>query len=125
MIPACSFVCYDCGPSKVDQDYSADQCEKDQKKDNCTGEDNTCFKFHKENTDGIVQELRGCMSKSKCDKAKEVCSDDEKMKEDKIKKCQAACCVSTGDTPCNSATTASSSVMIMMIIAALCSLKLF
>ena len=125
MIPAYSFECYLCGPMRVDQDYSADQCEKDQKKENCTGEDNTCFKFHKETTDGLVQETRGCMEKSECDKAKEICSENEKMKEGKLKECQAACCVSTGDTPCNSASTFSSSVIIMMMVAALCSLKLF
>ena len=55
MIPAYSFMCYECGPIRVDQDYSADQCEKDQKKVNCTGDDNTCYKFHKETADGIVQ----------------------------------------------------------------------
>jgi len=110
---------------KVDQEYTADQCEKDQRKDNCTGDDNTCFKFHKETTDGIVQERRGCRSKSDCDKMKEACSDKDKMKEGKIKECQAACCVSTGDTPCNSASIASSSLVFMMMIAALGSLKLF
>ena len=126
MIPAYSFKCYFCGPIRVDQDYSADQCEKDQRIENCTGEDYTCFKFHKETTDGIVQETRACVEKSFCDGTKKGCSDDEKMKEAKINKCQAACCVSTGDTPCNSATTVeSSSVVIMMMVAALCILKLF
>lgn len=125
MIPAYSFKCYLCGPIRVDQDYSADQCEKDQKMENCTGEDKTCFKFHKETTDGIVQEIRGCVEKSFCDAFKESCSDDEKLKKAKIKECQAACCDSTGDTPCNSACTFSSGVMMMMMVAALCSLKLF
>jgi len=118
-------MCYQCDPSGEDQDYSADQCEKDQKKDNCAGGNNTCYKFHIELTDGIVQEMRGCTSKSKCNDAKETCSDKEKMKENKIKECQVACCVSTGDTPCNSASIASSSVMFMMMVAALGSLKLF
>ena len=125
MIPAYSFKCYLCGPIRVDQDYPADQCEKDQRIENCTGEDYTCMKLHKETTDGIEQETRACIEKSFCEGMKKACSDDEKVKEAKIKSCQAACCVSTGDTPCNSATTASSSVMIMMMVAALCSLKLF
>lgn len=125
MIPAYSFMCYKCGPIKEDQEYSADQCEKDQIKVNCTGDDNTCFKFHDESTDGIVQEARGCMEKSYCEEAKEICSDKDKMKKAKVKECQAACCVSTGDTPCNGASIASNSVMTMMMVAALGSLKLF
>jgi len=108
-----------------DEDYTEDQCEKDQKKENCTVDDSTCFKYHLENTDGIVQERRGCTTKSSCDEAKETCSDKDKKEEARIKECQVACCVSTVDTPCNSASIASSSLMFMMIVAALGSLKLF
>ena len=129
MIPAYSFVCYVCGPSEDDQDYSVDQCEKDLRREDCGFSEyyHTCFRYHIENTNGTVQELRGCEGKMFCNKMKEICSDEEQMKEMKIKKCQAACCVDAGDTPCNmptSATTASSSEMIMMMLAALCSFKL-
>ena len=125
MIPAYSFLCYACGPSSEDPNYPVDQCEKDQRRVNCTGEDVTCFKQHLEFNSGIVQEIRKCVKKSQCNDIKKSCSDDETIKKSNLKDCQVACCISTGDTPCNSATTASSSVMIMMMVSALCSLKLF
>lgn len=126
MIPAHSFMCYQCSPTKEGEDYSTDQCEKDQKKVNCTGDDKTCFKIHGETTKGIVTESRGCIDKSFCEALKKTCSDDDLKKKDKIKECEAACCISTGDTPCNSASTASTSVMMMMmVVAVLFSLKLF
>ena len=126
MIPAYSFLCYACYPSSEDQNYPVDQCEKDQRRVNCTGEDVTCFQQHLEYNSGIVQEIRTCVEKSVCNNLKKSCSDDETIKKNNaVKDCQVACCISTGDTPCNSATTASSSVMIMMMVSALCSLKLF
>lgn len=121
---AYSFMCYECGPTKEGEDYSTDQCEKDQKKVNCSGDGYTCYKLHGENTDGIVTETRGCWQKSFCEVMKKTCSDDDEKKKEKIKECEVACCVSTGDTPCNSASTAATSMMIIMV-AALCSLKLF
>ena len=125
MIPAYSFLCYACYPSSEDQNYPVDQCEKDQRRVNCTGEDVTCFQQHLEYNSGIVQEIRTCVEKSVCNNLKKSCSDDETIKKSNVKDCQVVCCISTGDTPCNSATTASSSVMIMMMVSALCSLKLF
>lgn len=115
MIPAYSFVCYVCGPTRNDQDYSTAQCEKDQKREDCTLSEyfNTCFKYHIEYTHGIVQELRGCVGKPFCNRMKEICSDDELMKEANITNCKAACCVGSGDTPCNNVINASSSLMIM------------
>lgn len=112
---AYSFVCYVCGPTRNDQDYSTAQCEKDQKREDCTLSEyfNTCFKYHIEYTHGIVQELRGCVGKPFCNRMKEICSDDELMKEANITNCKAACCVGSGDTPCNNVINASSSLMIM------------
>ena len=115
MIPAHSFVCYVCGPTRDDQDYSATQCEKDQKREDCNLSEyyNTCFRYHIETTDGVVQELRGCVAKVFCNRMKEICSDEEQMKEANITNCQAACCVGSGDAPCNIAINASSSLRIM------------
>ena len=123
MIPAYSLLCYACGPSS-EENYPVDQCEKDQIRINCTS-DMTCYKRHLEFNSGIVLEERACLEKSRCNEIKESCSDDETIKKSNVKDCQVVCCISTGDTPCNSATTASSSVMIMMMVSALCSLKLF
>jgi len=110
---------------RYDEDYTEDQCEKNQTKEKCTGDDNTCFKIHLETTKGIVREVRGCTTKSDCDESEEICSDKDKREEVQVKKCEIACCVSIGDTPCNSASIASSSEMFMMMVAALGSLKLF
>lgn len=119
-------MCYQCSPKNEKEDYTTDQCEKDQKKVNCTGDDYTCFKLHGENTDGVVDESRGCLPKSDCEEMKKVCADDDKKKKLKIKECEAACCVSDGDTPCNRGFTVSSNMkMMIMVIAVLCSLKLF
>ena len=133
IIPAYSFACYVCGPAREDQAYSADQCEKDQKRKECFGFSeyyNTCFRYHIETTDGIVQELRGCVGKIFCNNMKKICSDDEKMKEANITNCQAACCVGPGDTPCNSVIKASSSLIIMgsnqpFLLVAVCLLFFF
>lgn len=122
---ACSFMCYQCGPKKDGEEYTTEQCEKDQKKVNCTGDDNTCIKFHGKRTNSTVFEKRECIiNKSDCELIKKDCADDDKKKVAEMKECEVACCVSDGDTPCNSGFTVSAK-MIMMMCAVLCSLKMF
>ncbi|KAL9968362.1 hypothetical protein ACROYT_G026723 [Oculina patagonica] len=122
---AYSFKCYTCDGADQDADYSTDQCEKDQKTMDCQG-NYTCFKFHGTTTDDKERESRGCSTKEFCEGFMKTCKEgtDEQKKAAKIKECEAACCVSDGDTPCNSGFTVSVD-MIMIIFAVLCSLKLF
>ncbi|KAL9968365.1 hypothetical protein ACROYT_G026727 [Oculina patagonica] len=124
---AFSFKCYQCPTTAIPDGkaYSTDQCEKDQKTMDCPA-NNTCFKSHGTTTDDIEREARGCMLKQECEVLKNLCEKgtDEQKKALKIKECVAACCVSDGDTPCNSGFTVSINMM-MIMFAVLCSLKLF
>ena len=116
-----------CGPKKEGESYTTDQCEKDQKKVGCPS-NSTCVKMHGKTDDDKEVETRGCFMKSFCDNMKKVCGDDTLKKEWKIKECAVACCVSDGDTPCNSGFTVPDNIVMtvmMLMFAVLSSLKLF
>ena len=103
-----------------------DQCEKDQTKVDCPSANYTCFKFHGTTTDDKEKESRGCSPKDFCETFAKICKEgtEEQKKAQKIKECEAACCVSDGDKPCNGGFTVSIN-LIMIMFAFLCSLKLF
>lgn len=66
---------------------------------------------------------RGCKVKTDCEALKERCKDDAKNKEENIKECKVACCVSDSDTPCNNAITFAADIMIV-VISVVCGLRL-
>ena len=123
LFKAYSFKCYKCAPENKGDPYSSDQCEKDQTKVDCPS-NYTCVKMHGMRDDDKEVENRGCFTKSMCDLMKKACKDDAIKKASKIKKCAVACCVSDGDTPCNSGFTGSDNIVmtVMMVFAVL---KLF
>lgn len=49
----------------------------------------------------MMKEIRGCTSKAKCQQMKELCADETARKLHGITDCSVSCCVSDGDTPCN------------------------
>ena len=119
---AYSFKCYQCdGKGK---EYTTKQCEKDQTKIECHT-NFTCYKLHGTTLDGIESEARGCWTKDFCEGYVKLCKEetDEQKRKRTIKDCEAACCVSDGDTPCNGGFTVSIN-MIMIMFAVLCSLKI-
>lgn len=85
----------------------------------------TCYRITGTKTEGDDGDSRGCNTKQTCEIFKTVCKDgtDEQKKQFDIKECEASCCVSDGDTPCNSGFTVPID-MIMIMLAVLCSLKL-
>ena len=76
--------------------------------------------------DGAEREARGCSPKEFCENFEKICKEgtDEQKKAMNVKECEAACCVSDGDTPCNSGFTVSIN-MVMVMLAVLCSLNIF
>ena len=72
------------------------------------------------------REARGCITKDMCENYEKICKEgtDDEKKGMGIKECEAACCVSDGDTNCNSGFTVSIN-MVMVMLAVLCSLKIF
>ncbi|KAL9968366.1 hypothetical protein ACROYT_G026728 [Oculina patagonica] len=120
---AYSFKCYKCEGSG--DEYTKEQCEKSQTKIDCPAS-STCFKMHGTTTADKEKEARGCMLKQECENWKTICKDGTaaQKKGMGLKECEAACCVSDGDTPCNSGFTVSVNMM-MIMFAVLCSLKLF
>ncbi|XP_078376713.1 uncharacterized protein LOC144660038 isoform X2 [Oculina patagonica] len=141
---AYSFKCYQCENDDHGVNYTLAQCEKDLTKVNCSANGNfTCFRFHYTTHRDDIKEARGCMEKHFCEEFVNDCKRGNETCE------VAACCVSDGDTPCNSdliasttssftASTTSSftvspsnrgftvSISLMMIMfAVLCTLKIF
>ena len=128
---AYSFLCYQCIRKEAGEgEYSKEECEKDQKIVNCTNpdptdsEDYTCVSFNSESEDGKEYVMKACYLKRVCEEKKKECEDKKKLKELKVKECSVTCCVSEGDTPCNSGFTMSTNV-IMTTLSVLCSMKLF
>lgn len=124
-------MCYQCVRYEPGEgEYTTEQCEKDQKIVNCTSrdptdrEDYTCVSTHSVGEDGKEHVFRACYLKSVCENKKKECEDKNKMKELKLKECTITCCVSDGDTPCNSGFIMSANVITMTFLV-LCSLKLF
>ena len=126
LFPANSFQCYKCGPKNVDESYTTDQCEKDQKKVDCNSTAGMlCMKGHSTKDDGIEFETRSCTYKVACENGKKMCGNAEEREKQKIKECQVACCETD---LCNGAFITSGNMammMTMMMIAAMCSLVLF
>ena len=123
--------CFECGDDTKGKDYTTDQCEKEQTVVECPGAEYpaeifTCFKFHGTTKDDKEKEFRGCTTKLSCERNKKFCEEptEEQKEEGNVKECEAACCVSDGDIPCNRSFTVSIN-MISIMCAVLCSLKLF
>ena len=133
---ACSFKCYECENDDNGVNYNTSQCEIDQGKVDC-GANSTCSRFHYISTrkGNVVKESRGCNNKYRCEEFRKFCKEGtvQQKEERGIKNCDVAvCCVSDGDTPCNSGFTAPISSgftvsidMVMIMLAVLCSLKIF
>ena len=112
-----SFLCYKC---EERDNYTKEQCEKNQKNIECSANiEATCFKQHIVKNDGTELEYRGCELKSSCKARKKNCEDEAKRKE-----CEAACCITVGDTPCNSGVSVPANMIMVMMITAACSLRL-
>jgi len=115
-----SFQCYKCS-GKVDEGYTNDECQKEDKKENCT---EACLKVWGENTDGKEIVMKACVPKAACGSEgeyKKLCEDEAKLKEAGLKNCDALCCE---EDLCNSAFTFSTNILVMMF-AALCGVMLF
>ena len=117
-----SFLCYKC---EERENYTKEQCEKNQKTLECPAHLKvTCFKQHVVKNDGTELEFRGCELKSACETRKKNCEDEAKMKEMGRKECGAACCITDGDTPCNSGVTVPVNMIMVMVVTAACTLRL-
>ena len=128
--------CYQCENDDIGVNYNTSQCEKDQGKVDCTKANSTCFRYHYTTTRDDEKEGRGCVEKKWCEDFRKLCKEGtiEEKKKEGIKKCEeAVCCESDGDTPCNSGFIAPTSsgftvsidMMMMIMLAVLCSLKIF
>ena len=113
VVSAYSFKCYTC------IDESSDNCNKNQTSVTCTGNDKTCIKADGELESGKTLEMRGCLDTKDCDESKKKCEDGTATfgdAGDKFKECRVVCCVPSDDeTPCNSAFTVTSNMVIMML----------
>ena len=112
-----------CTPT--DESYSVEQCEKDQKKVNCSDipgvVSDFCLKTSVEDEDGRKSQQKACVSKAECEQTKANCDNAGKTEESKVKKCSVSCCSSD---LCNNAFSVSINMM-FIVTAALCSFKLF
>ena len=112
-----SFLCYKCGVN-VGESYSKETCEKVQILQKCSENLGlTCFKESITKEDGTQIEKRGC------EKRKKRCNDDAEN-DAKITECEAACCISDSETPCNGAIQVSANMITMMVTAFVCGLRL-
>ena len=103
-----------------------------------------CVRMHSVSDDGKEYEMRACSVKSICEEQKKKCEDKAQLKALGLKECTITCCVSDGDTPCNGGFSVfinstgdtpfnggfsvfinSTTMMMMMMLAVLCTLKLF
>ncbi|XP_022797689.1 uncharacterized protein LOC111335946 [Stylophora pistillata] len=128
------FKCYQCVRKSLDvEEYTTKQCLKDQKIVDCINRnvsdptEYACVRMHSVSDDDVEYEMRACYIKSICEERKKRCEDKAQMKEQKIKECTMTCCVSDGDTPCNSGFTVFNDPIAIptMMLAVLCALKLF
>lgn len=82
--------------------------------------------MHSKMVDDREVETRGCLQKIQCDNMKKLCTNDDMKKAMNIKECAVACCVSDGDTPCNTGFAASGNLMMLvtmvMLVALPCNL---
>ena len=130
-----SFKCYKCIPETDDvKEYTTEQCLKDQTIMDCINRnvsdpaEFTCVRMHRVSDDDKEYEMRACTFKSICEEEKKTCEDKAQLKALGVKECTITCCVSDNDTPCNGGFSVfinSISMMMTMMLAVLCTLKLF
>lgn len=87
-----------------------------------------CVRMHRVSDDDKEYEMRACTFKSICEEEKKTCEDKAQLKALGVKECTITCCVSDNDTPCNGGFSVfinSISMMMTVMLAVLCTLKLF
>ena len=121
-----SFKCYQCIPETDGvKEYTTEQCLKDQTIVDCMY---ACARIHRVSDDDKEYETRACYVKSACEERKKTCEDKAQLKASGLKECSVTCCVSDSDTPCNGGLSVfidSISMMMTVMLAVLCTLKLF
>lgn len=87
-----------------------------------------CVRMHRVSDDDKEYEMRAYFVKSICEEGKKTCEDKAQLKALGVKECTITCCVSDNDTPCNGGLSVfinSISMMMTVMLAVLCTLKLF
>lgn len=84
-----------------------------------------CARMHSVSDDDKEYETRACYVKSVCEERKKKCEDKAQLKALGLKECTITCCVSDGDTPCNGGLSVFIDSMMTVMLAVLCTLKLF